>query len=347
MLFQIPYISHPDSEYLQDQVIHFFNQLVLVNKKTSIEPLTQFFQPSFHGTLNGSPKLQLKIRRFLNAYRGISARQRLIITTAFSNSQEIQNILEDISFDGKSINKIVLPSSIRTRTYDLFIHLYEVTLKSIGDLDTHYRVFFNEIKHKICPFCGVEGLFAPHRRKQDYDHLIKKETYPFPSVNMRNLVPMGRDCNQVYKNRLDVLYQGTVRRVFAYPYSKYYSITVSLHGSVLPTSTGLYKNGNWKVSFSIDNDFIESWDRIFNIRGRYSDEFLAKYWKDWLEEFKERAKLSNVTTIRKLIRAYRTEARILSIGFTDNKIIKSAYFRFLADCGEGSFNQAVLKEIRS
>jgi hypothetical protein len=164
---------------------------------------------------------------------------------------------------------------------------------------------------------------------------------------MRNLVPMGRDCNQVYKARLDVMYSGTTRKFFAYPYSRHYTIVVNLTGSTLPYGTGQHRNGKWIVNFNINNAFIESWDRIFDIRKRYSEEFIEKFWKEWLDDFKERAKDNGVDNLTKLLNEYRKEAGYLSNGFADFKIIKSAYFRFLATSGNVPFNQAVVKEITS
>lgn len=69
------------------------------------------------------------------------------------------------------------------------IHLKAVTSR-IGEIDAHYKAFVTENKEGKCPYCGCGDIKGVHHSRRDaYDHFLPKGTYPFNSVNFRNLAP--------------------------------------------------------------------------------------------------------------------------------------------------------------
>src|ERR1035441_1462629 len=86
---------------------------------------------------------------------------------------ELKLIVEDISNDD-SITKDYLDGPIR--------RIYEI--------DAHYKAFVTENKEGKCPYCGCGDIKGVHHSRRDaYDHFLPKGTYPFNSVNFRNLAP--------------------------------------------------------------------------------------------------------------------------------------------------------------
>ncbi len=353
MLFLYPFLRNHSANKLNQHLIFFFRQLRKVSRTSSFLPYNTYFHPDFVLHLDNSPTLVEKFQSFFNAFRNLSATNKGIVIKCFFDCQSISKIIEDELFDASHLKISAMPASIRKSIKELFAHMYPSTLNSIGNLSDHWQQIYGEIfgvrKLKVCPFCSIEPLYPPKIRRQDYDHILKQETYPFASLNMKNLVPMGRDCNQIFKGRKDSIYDGATRRAFANPYKTFANISIDLNGSILPNrTTAAY--GNWSITLSPANKFTSTWDQVFDIKKRYSETMLMRYFDDWLGYFIDVKKRNNVviTTHQQLIAHLNDEADLFSKQpLIEAHIIKSALFTYLAACGDAIYYNTILAQLNS
>jgi hypothetical protein len=228
MLHRINLLPAHVSFKLNRHVFYFLLKIKNVPNDANFMPHAQYLQPDFLIKANRSSTLRLKLKAFFDKFKLLDQVQRDDLIQKFKSSQNIVQILDDLGFNGNSIKINSLPESIREETSLLFIYLYKATLLSYKKTE-HYKLLYGQIKNKVCPFCGLEKLNHPDLYNQDYDHILYKGDYPLVAVNMRNLIPMGTDCNQIYKKTKDVLYDADLnRRRFLYPYTHSIDIRFSL-----------------------------------------------------------------------------------------------------------------------
>ena len=278
MLFTYHYKRTPING-LHDEVRRFMRRL----RK---QPLTTQFriQNWCEGVLleraESAPTLKKHLRAFYKSYRTLNDAERTTLHAAFTNTNCVSRQL-----NGKKPRIAIdsLPASIRKQTKDLFVYLYETTIKSRNACRDHWREFYTELSDKTCPFCGIEVLHYPDHYKQDYDHILCKKDYPFASVNMRNLVPMGRDCNTIFKGDTDVIYDEHGSRRFPDPFGPKLNISIDLSGSQRPK--GSANPGQWTLQFLPASDEVQRWAEVFNLSSRYQKNHLDLKYNDWIGEF--------------------------------------------------------------
>jgi hypothetical protein len=354
VLYCFKYLETHASIKLFDEIENFFKNLRKVDPSSNFNPCSQYFSSDFTTYLGGAPGLKKKFRVFFVEFCKLPAKQRVTVIKAFLTLSKVKSVLENKNVEALSLRISKLPQSIRKPAKALFLHMYPSTLNAFGDLNAHYKELYTEFYEsrnlKSCPFCGIEELFPPHIRKQDYDHLLKQEDYVFASVNMRNLVPMGRDCNQVFKLRKDVLFgKKNNRRKFAYPYDTSFSIKVELEGSYLP-GHAKWKNGIWKIRLQPNNEFVKTWSDVFSIQIRYRDMILTRYYKDWIDQFVSSLRLDKIKMRnQRQLKSQLNRKAILYLNqpLLDNGIVKGAFFKFLSRYDDKSFLKALLIRINS
>lgn len=349
MLFTYQYIHNHPTRKLNQHLKYFFRKLRNVNSTSNFLPLNQHFHPQFIAHLNVAPKLFKHFEVFFNAFKMASKPNRELLLKIFFNSQNIKYILETNTFNGNEIKKDkILPQKLRTATSALFGFMYPGTLDSMGDLTDHYTKIYNSLPSKVCPFCGVELMQKPHKSRQDYDHALSQKFYSFSTVNMNNLAPMGNECNRTYKKAKDVLYNGTSRRIYAYPYSTSFDIEIILDGSLLPDRNANF-DGDWVVNFIPNNDYVTTWAEVFDLRYRYGEFILSTHFDSWVGHFidnlKGRVVLNDVNELKtELLR----DANIaLKYKFIENNIIKGALYKFLANCNDVGFYNYLINAINN
>lgn len=354
MLYSFKYLDTHASIKLFVEVENFFRNLKTVSPSSNFNPCSQYFSNDFATYLGSAPKLKKKFRTFFVEFCKLPTRQRIAVIKTFLTLSKVKNVLENKKVNALSLRLSKLPQGIRKPAKDLFDHMYPSTLNAFGDLNAHYKELYTDFYEtrnlKSCPFCGIEELFPPHIRKQDYDHLLKQEDYVFASVNMRNLVPMGRDCNQVFKLRKDVLIgDKNKRRKFAYPYDTFLPIKIELDGSYLPAHVKS-STGQWKIRFRPNNEFVKTWNDVFSVELRYRDMVLSRYYKDWIDQFVlslqlDRIKMKDQRHLKALLN--RRAALYLNQPLLDNGIVKGAFFKFLSKYDDKSFLRALMIRINS
>lgn len=143
----------------------------------------------------------------------------------------------------------------------------------------HYKIIYEKISHKTCPFCGMEPFDAPGQASEDEDHYLARSHYPLAAANFENLVPMGGKCNQRYKGQENVLYSNGDRRKAIYPYGTVVA-DISLENSI-PMSNGL-GNPQWIIDVNPDIEEIRTWESIFSIKSRLENSVFDPNFDNWL-----------------------------------------------------------------
>ena len=282
-----------------------------------------------------SPKTGLQDRRriFFQAFAALDQPSRDSVRTALTT----QNAIPEV-FDGVSpwVRLAELPASIRKPAKELFKFAFGL-LTDVGLRDQHYRVIWQNLRWaKICPFCGLERLKHPNQPRPDLDHYLPISRYPFAGTNLRNLVPMGGDCNSAFKGQIDVVFDAVtkMRRRCCDPYSGPV-FSVSLDGSNLFEGDGTISLlPGWDIALlGGANDTAATWGSIFQIRRRYADILNEEYhsWIDhfgrWCADNRSGIELTDVASVISALRQY--SETILQEGVADTNFLKRATFRML------------------
>jgi len=224
------------------------------------------------------------LRERLDAYRvavsGLTPTERQQIATCLTQ----QNRIDDLcSCAGDCVLLSQLPPASHAPIKNLFDYSFSL-LAEIGVRDRHYEAIYSGMNCHVCPFCGCEYFDAPGAPREDLDHYLPKSRYPFASVNLRNLVPMGMRCNERYKLDADILRSadGTRRRAFD-PYTEH-NVEVRLNGSV-PFAGIDGRIPSWTIQFEPDSPECTTWDEVFHVRERIQRDVLDPSFVRWLREF--------------------------------------------------------------
>lgn len=125
----------------------------------------------------------------------------------------------------------------------------------------------------ICHFCGnsnLETKFTDVRNA--FDHYLAKQTYPFVSVNFKNLVPSCYNCNSLYKRKKDVLMIGHKRYKAFFPFTECDSkiiVNISFKPHVRYSKDLNPEDFNLSCICNGHQEETDNWMRIYDIEKRY------------------------------------------------------------------------------
>lgn len=345
MFYTYQYLYNQSATRLNKHLLYFFRKLRSVSTHDNFRIDETLFHPEFVRRLNraNATELRSKFEHFFNNFKHLLPLEKTSVLQQFDNIQSINLWLSDISLDASTIKNINLPTTLREPCKLLFTYLYEKTIKKA--LSDHYEAIYDTLTNKYCPFCAIEQLPNKNDRKADYDHWLNKNDYPFLAVNMRNLVPIGEHCNQIYKYEQDILIDDLGhRRKFYNPYTQHYSLRLDLSGSILPTSTD--RTPEWQISFYPSNDFVTAWDKVFKIKSRYSHE-LTNQFNHWLDVFVKANRGRGDGSLATLKQLFMSHAGTFDdYLYHESNLIKHGLFCFLASCNDDTFYQAVLERLK-
>lgn len=168
----------------------------------------------------------------------------------------------------------------------------------IGKIDDHYKAFVAVNKAGKCPYCGYNDIKGSnHSRREAYDHYLPKGTYPFNSVNFRNLAPMCHECNSSYKLQLDatrhidpIKRKNTgVRRKAFYTYA---SASPVINIDLTLNTKDVTKLSPAEIDLQLSapghEEEVEGWREVFGIDERYKAKCCAENdGKAWLQHIVE------------------------------------------------------------
>jgi hypothetical protein len=178
-----------------------------------------------------------------------------------------------------------------TSLFEEVIHLKAVTRRT-AEIDVHYRAFVTVNDEGKCPFCGYNDIKGKdHTKREAYDHVLPKGTYPFNSVNFKNLAPMCHECNSSYKLQknplwhIDPLHKASdgVRRKAFFCYA---SMSTRISFSIALVSSDIDKLSPSDIRLTVAapgrDEELESWMDVFGIEERYKAKICmkndGKYW---------------------------------------------------------------------
>jgi hypothetical protein len=224
-----------------------------------------------------------------------------------------------------------LPISIIEPAKKLFQTAFKL-LTDLGLRDDQYRIIYESIPDRVCPFCGCEFFDAPGAPRHDLDHFLLESRYPFAGANLRNLVPAGGRCNTSYKLRADILVgiDGIRRRCFD-PYGSMCA-SVSLLGSK-PFARSHGRLPEWNVDLGSSPE-ASTWDAVWHIKERYGRDVLDAEYSNWLSLFAQWCKRRNLrlmtsSDISDTLDEY--VKTVIQEGFADRAFLKKAMFEMIRD----------------
>jgi hypothetical protein len=214
-----------------------------------------------------------------------------------------------------------LESELKNFCKSLFtdvVHLKAVAGR-IGEIDAHYDAFVKENGEGKCPYCGygdIKGLH--HTKREAYDHYLPKGTYPFNSVNFRNLAPMCTECNSAYKlakdptRNIDPISRkaGGIRRKAFYSYATAASgITVTMTLNTKDVANLLPKDIDLQITAAGRDEEVAAWKDVFGIEERYKAKLCGKNeGKAWLVQVIDEAANVSLTPVEMLAAKSKTAA---------------------------------------
>ena len=291
--------------------------------------------------------LRQRLSEFYNAWLTLTEEERDAVYRAFIQVNSVQKQLESVA---PRVTLADLPQAIRQPTYNLFSHLYDSCLVR-AQVKEHWKAAYERLPFKECPFCGIEPLHHPAIFKQDYDHLLSKATYPFASVNLRNLVPCGRDCNSIFKQGKDLIFSEGNRRKAFYPFHDYgVQLQLSLEGSRLPSDGD--DPGAWHIEFTPDIEEVRTWIEVFELERRYQFDVFGAHYTRWIADFVDwvggqatpeggwvgEAVLARMETYRDLLETDRIR---------DRRFLKHALFDFIISTNDQALFRAIAAQLNS
>lgn len=224
----------------------------------------------------------------------LNAVQRTQVSEWYDNNNDIEALCANdpqkepgTYSDIQAINAD-LANALKTFCQSLFtdvIHLRAITSRA-AEIDAHYDAFVTENDEGKCPYCGYGDIKGQHHSKREaYDHFLPKGTYPFNSVNFKNLAPMCHECNSSYKLQKDPIRNSALgqRRKAFYSYAATApGISIALALSAVDIAKLCPSGITLKVMASGRDEEVESWKDVFGIEERYKAKCCAKndgkYW---------------------------------------------------------------------
>lgn len=338
--------QYPVNHQMEALNSHFFEFLTSIR---NVRPTAQFrpsvyFNVQFLEIVNSSPKLKLKLGNFFSTFKVLSQDKKDAFYNLVVKSQNIQNFFTDNTIDCIDVQTINVNSILGNNSFNILVsHLFSITLKSL-DIKNHYKLIYDAMPHKVCPFCGVEKMHKSFQ--EDYDHLAAKRHYPIVAINMKNLAPMCHTCNSKNKGEKDVLNNANgTRKLFTYPYSQTVDVSIDFSNCIIPYTDEHNPEGNWDIALLPDNSIISNWDLIFNIKKRYKEDYLECCFEDWLDEFLDGLILYNVPINNEqhiIDQLIQWSQNLHSKKFYNINFIKAPLFSYLSGCGINSFYLSLL-----
>lgn len=344
MFFRLTEISDHPCCKMQEMVEYFFRESI-DETEFSAGLFPEWVRDTLANekcTLDGEFK---KVHEYLHA-AGIDEARRTEIYELILVANRISELCEGTASLPEEVLDWNSPLGIAIK--ELMERLYDsldlvVFRRAVGRVKARQEFYEEFIKANkyVCPFCGI-GKYKNKRgkRREDFDHLLCKASYPLSAANMKNLVPTCGTCNQDYKKAKNVLEEG---KVF-YPYSDVPQMSVEVDCLVYPATDGSDTSGQWSVEVGLaePNPMLDpkmlSWDRVYSVKQRLIDE-VAEYFEEWMDELAghDSENLDEVN-LRNLIQEARDKASSAGLRrMKPNQIIRAAFYDFMLNRAEQTF----------
>lgn len=331
MLYQYTYVENHVLSELNKHLNYFFYKIRSVRNNSSFR-IAKYFHSDFLSIINTSPELKKKFSVFFNTYKELENNRKVRFDSIINNNIKIEESYENINYCCLNIHSDYLTILLGNNSLNsLMNHLYDTLKSSRYKIEEHYKIIYNSMPQKVCPFCGLSKMNKTYR--EDYDHIAPKSKYPLLSVNIKNLAPMCHQCNAKFKKEIDIYYKDGNRRPFPYPYTSTLNIDIDFTGSIIDQTDINNIIGTWSIKIIPSSPINESWKEIFQIEKRYKEDYLESSFNDWIDEFIDSLILYNVQLNNR--EDVISQLQIMADSLYNKKlsncnIIKAPLFRFLA-----------------
>lgn len=302
MIYNLDYVPNHGLYKLHTDVLHFFAQA---------RGITKYNDTLYTGTLlklvNDSPALKTRFYRIFKLLNEPGINKSRVYNFLLTNNN-VEKILKN-----KRYSILSLPNSykdLKDEIFSLYEFLWSNTITTLtcannyGSIDDHYEKFYVLNKEKkICAFCGLEKIKRLVEQRNEYDHYLYKDNYPWLSINFFNLVPMCDTCNKrPNKGTKNIILNevGKKRRLAYYPYAKVKNLVIETQCTDLLGSTEEFKI---RTAAETSCQEVVTWKSVFRIDIRYSD-YTKDQYRDWLKNLFNHNKIAipaNVPDLRRAI----------------------------------------------
>lgn len=354
MLFDFQFLDHSINRV--GEIPCTFIEKCLTEDDFSLELFPQWFR----NVISGLPSLQNKFNEVFLEIKELKKENLPLLQQLHDDlvlSYSISTLCQNTIIDPPSTKGI--SESLHLKIKALFNYFFETTLKDSKKLFTalgttfndHYRSFRTTnlgVLGKVCPMCGIhEYPLSANEPKAQYDHWLPQDIYPLLAINFSNIVPICGICNGIKHNK-DLLFNVNDRTICFYPYHKNegFSFTITDYTPVdeLDDDEQIKYNYGKHIVEIIpinpeDTIKVESWDRVFDIKDRYTT-YLSDYYYEIKECFKEYLAEKELffqdgiekNTLIDTVQQYQTH-RIKSVRRETGAHLKNAYLDFICSTG--------------
>lgn len=242
-------------------------------------------------------KLQEDIEKIYVEFIKLSMEQKELISQSFIKNNQIEELCQGIvkPVYYKDIEELVNKEFTFTlKEFNNYLYKFldkedASFVKNFTSATLYYKELVKQLPASICPFCGIEKIKSHRISKRDaYDHYLPKSLFPFTAINVKNLAPMCKDCNEYWKHDNNPIMtnkdRGDFKKAF-YPFSNLLPvIEISFSKLVLDPLFNEDKHIldiNY-ISTGYEEE-VNRWLEIFNIKERYDDRIRTDL-RYWLEE---------------------------------------------------------------
>jgi len=294
MLFKYNYV-HDDAEKLQELVRHIVIDVwaeANIDVEYSIDLISnEYFLPNgdvenFRSKVSRTPNLKNPIKEIYEICQVFNDDKKDYICQTFNINNNIEVICNN-TITPRFYNDLEdhVSEEFSTKVKEFFNKLFESIFKQAPfNLNGHYTQFMGANK-KLCPTCGLNTLEPDSsNHRDDYDHYLPKEKYPFNAVNLRNLMPICSDCNKKWKKKANPVENslGTCRAF-------YYYGTTDPDVAIRIIINDL-DNCDIEVQLmsATMQEEVDSWNRVYSIERRYKEHVVCheEVGKGWFREAK-------------------------------------------------------------
>ena len=285
MIFKYNYISH-EAEKLHELAKHIVIDVWCKSQGKNFTLTKIKVENDFRKKVKKTPVyLEEPIHKIFKICSKFDNTKIAYIEEAFNRNNEIEelckNTISPIFYKDLEINT---SKEFSEEVKLFFNNLYKKVFNQVPfEINKHYNEFF-KINKKLCPFCGLNTLEKDSsNHRDDYDHYLPKDKYPFNAVNFKNLLPMCSDCNKKWKKTKNPIKDTISKKAFYY----YSSTQPEFEVEVEITNSDLMNfDAEIKLNSSTMQEEVDTWNRLFSLSERYKDDFVCheEFGISWIQK---------------------------------------------------------------
>lgn len=290
MFVTYPIVAIADN-WIHESICYAFSTVCnAINAGKSVPKWPDILPEQHRGALGTKIALPKLVKKFAAEARKLSSPQRTEFLKLFAQQNQIAGLLDSTAPVPVTTDVMIPLVTAAKAVCDEGFALLEKT----GVRDVHYKIIWDSLLSKTCPFCGFEPFDAPTLHREDEDHYLARNSYPLAAANLHNLVPMCGKCNKRFKGQIDVLHINQLRRKALNPYGDIRADFSLINSEPIgnPDYTPV-----WKIDLVPDIEEVQTWENIFSIRARIMENQLVRNYDAWLDDLKGWFEVRNLNEV--------------------------------------------------